>query len=78
MSEDHGKTLTRRRFLKRGAMAAGALTLPCYIPASALGRNGALAPSDRIVMGGIGNGRSRLLRSELYADPAGRPVGRGL
>jgi len=56
MSEDHGMRLTRRRFLERGAMAAGALTLPCYIPASALGRGGPPAPSDRIVMGGIGMG----------------------
>jgi predicted dehydrogenase len=48
--------LTRRRFLKRGAMAASAVALPCYIPASALGRNGAAAPSERIVMGGIGMG----------------------
>jgi hypothetical protein len=37
-------------------MAAGAMALPYYIPASALGRNGAVAPSERIVMGGIGIG----------------------
>jgi len=37
-------------------MAAGALALPLYIPASALGRGGAVAPSERIVMGGIGLG----------------------
>ena len=37
-------------------MAASAVALPCYIPASALGRNGAVAPSERIVMGGIGLG----------------------
>ncbi len=48
--------LTRRRFLKRAAMAASAAALPYYIPASALGRDGAVAPSARIVMGGIGLG----------------------
>jgi predicted dehydrogenase len=37
-------------------MAATALVLPHYIPASALGRGGAVAPSERIVMGGIGLG----------------------
>jgi hypothetical protein len=37
-------------------MAASAVALPYYIPASALGRNGAVAPSERIVMGGIGIG----------------------
>ena len=56
MSNDHGTPLTRRRFLTRGAMAASAVALPYYIPASALGRNGAVAPSERIVMGGIGIG----------------------
>jgi hypothetical protein len=47
---------TRRQFLARGAMAAGALALPTLIPASALGRGGKVAPSERIVMGGIGMG----------------------
>ena len=56
MSDGKGKKLTRRRLLKRGAMAAGAAALPWYIPASALGRGGAVAPSERIVMGGIGLG----------------------
>ena len=56
MSNDNSNTLTRRQFLTRGAMAASAVALPCYIPASALGRDGAVAPSERIVMGGIGIG----------------------
>jgi len=56
MGNHNGMTLTRRRFLTRGAMAAGAVALPCYIPASALGRDGSVAPSERIVMGGIGMG----------------------
>jgi len=56
MSSDKRTPLTRRRFLTRGAMAASTVALPFYIPASALGRNGAVAPSERIVMGGIGIG----------------------
>jgi hypothetical protein len=56
MSSDNSTRLTRRRFLTRGAMAASVVALPYYIPASALGRNGAVAPSERIVMGGIGIG----------------------
>jgi len=56
MSHDNRTPLTRRRFLTRGAMAATAVALPYYIPASALGRDGAVAPSARIVMGGIGIG----------------------
>jgi len=49
-------TLNRRHFLKRAAAASGAFALPYLIPASALGRGGAVAPSERIVMGGIGIG----------------------
>ncbi|NLZ07477.1 MAG: Gfo/Idh/MocA family oxidoreductase [Phycisphaerae bacterium] len=56
MGDDSSRTLTRRRFLARGAMAAGAAALPYYVPASALGRGGAVAASERIVMGGIGLG----------------------
>ena len=47
---------TRRRFLQRAAVAGGLLAFPSVIPASALGRNGAAAPSERIVLGGIGIG----------------------
>src|ERR1700685_3453768 len=47
----------RRRFLRRTAEALGAaIALPTLIPASALGRSGALAPSERITMGFIGVG----------------------
>ena len=56
MQSDNTNILTRRQFLTRGAMAAGGVALPYYIPASALGRDGVIAPSERIVMGGIGIG----------------------
>ena len=49
--------LNRRRFLKTTlAAAGGAAVLPTIIPSSALGADGAIAPSDRIVMGTIGYG----------------------
>ena len=52
-----GGTSSRRLFLKRTlAASGGALALPYMIPASALGRDGATAPSERIVMGAIGLG----------------------
>lgn len=50
------KSVTRRQFLRRSATAAGAVALPWMIPASALGRNGTVPPSERIVMAGIGLG----------------------
>lgn len=49
----HGNA-SRRRFLK-GAVA-GAIAFPHVIPASALGRAGGVAPSDRISIGCIGLG----------------------
>jgi len=48
--------LSRRQFLKGAALAGGALAAPTFVPASALGRNGTVAPSERILLGGIGIG----------------------
>jgi predicted dehydrogenase len=46
------RTLNRRSVLKNAAAAA--LVAPWIVPASALGRSGHVAPSERIVLGGIG------------------------
>lgn len=51
-----GGSSSRRQFLKRTLASGGALALPYIIPASALGRDGKIAPSERIVMGAIGLG----------------------
>jgi len=51
---NNNSSLSRRRFLKRSVAASSVFAIPCIIPASALGRGGAVAPSERIVMGGIG------------------------
>jgi predicted dehydrogenase len=49
--------LNRRRFLRDAATAVGgAVALPWLAPASALGAGGRAAPSERIVMGVIGQG----------------------
>ncbi len=48
----------RRGFLKTAATTTGAAVMaPTIIPGSALGKNGAVAPSERVVVGGIGIGR---------------------
>jgi hypothetical protein len=49
---------TRRRNFLKGAIstASAAVLAPTIIPSSALGRDGAVAPSERIVVGGIGIG----------------------
>ena len=51
------RQLTRRQLLKKATGASTALALPFFVPASALGKGGAVAPSERIVMGALGNGR---------------------
>lgn len=45
-------SLSRRRFLQAGV--AGALTLPFFVPGKVLGKDGGVAPSNRITLGGIG------------------------
>ena len=47
-------SLSRRRFLKSAAGVGAVAAVPYFIPASALGRGGAVPPSERIVVGGIG------------------------
>jgi predicted dehydrogenase len=44
---------TRRNFIKQAAWLAG---MPTIIPASVLGKNGNVAPSNQVVVGGIGLG----------------------
>lgn len=48
--------ISRRNFLKATSAATAALATPLLLPASALGRDGAVAPNDRITMGFIGLG----------------------
>jgi hypothetical protein len=55
MSEN-ARRLARRRFLKTTIKASTLFIAPYVIPAAALGRDGVVAPSERIVMGGIGIG----------------------
>ena len=49
-------SLNRRRFLKTLAVAGSALAAPTLIPGHVLGLDGEIAPSEKIVMGGIGIG----------------------
>ena len=53
MMQNENRGYSRRRFLGLSAAAASA---PWIVPASALGRGGAVAPSERIVMAGLGIG----------------------
>lgn len=58
---------TRRSFIHKAAWLAG---MPTIIPASVLGRNGNTAPSNRIVLGGIGIGpRGREVLKSFLSQP---------
>jgi predicted dehydrogenase len=48
--------VTRRRFLKTAGGAGVALGIPTIIPARALGRDGAVAPGERIALAAVGVG----------------------
>jgi predicted dehydrogenase len=49
--------VSRRQFLKKSSMAmTGALGIPYIVPSSVLGKDGNVAPSNRITMGCIGVG----------------------
>ena len=52
----NAKTMSRRGFLGRGAAAGVLAGFPAIVPASALGRDGHTAPSERIVVGAVGVG----------------------
>ncbi len=70
MRNDSSSPLTRRQFLRHATTGAAAVALPALVPASVFGRNGNVAPSNRIVMGGIGlGGRGSFDMSVLLAMP---------
>lgn len=67
------KKTDRRQFLKQTAGAAvGAIGFPYVIASSALGKAGSVAPSNRIVVGGIGIGNQGrgVMRHFLHQDDA--------
>ncbi|MGI6414280.1 MAG: Gfo/Idh/MocA family protein [Thermoguttaceae bacterium] len=60
--------LTRRRFLKSAAASVAAL--PVLVPGRALGKDGKVAPSERILLGGIGlGGRGRAVLNGMLVEP---------
>ncbi len=70
-SRKPGSTSTRRRFLKN-ALKAGAFlaSAPMVVKGAVLGRDGGVAPSERVVLGGIGIGnRGRYVLSCFLPHP---------
>lgn len=48
--------VSRRSFLRAGSLAGAAIAAPVIVPSSALGRDGAVAPSNRLAWAYIGTG----------------------
>jgi len=57
MTSGSNGSLTRRGFLQGVAVAGAAIALPNYIPSCTRGKDGTVAPSERIAMGFIGTGK---------------------
>lgn len=72
-SQDSSKphtALTRRSFLQRAALATGAAAAPLIVPARVLGLNGAVPPSETIILGGIGiGGRGSGVLNWMMGEP---------
>ena len=68
--EVNNSTMTRRRFLATTAKASTVLAAPVFVPGSALGKDGGVAASERITVGGIGiNGRGAYVLGALLSLP---------
>src|SRR5512136_2563169 len=50
------KPVSRRRFLRASVQTGALVAAPPFIPGSVLGKDGAVPPSDRVVLGAIGIG----------------------
>ena len=58
MTTPERPSVTRRAFLRRTAAVSGAaFGSPYFVPGSALGADGKVAPSNRVTVGMIGVGR---------------------
>jgi len=56
MTTSKAQRFSRRTFLEQAARAGAALAIPTLVPASVLGRDGTVSPSNRTVLGAIGIG----------------------
>ncbi|MBK9138890.1 MAG: Gfo/Idh/MocA family oxidoreductase [Verrucomicrobia bacterium] len=62
--------MSRRSFLRRSALVAGAVAAPLVVPARVLGLNGAVPPSETIILGGIGiGGRGSGVLNWMMGEP---------
>ncbi|NQU22057.1 MAG: Gfo/Idh/MocA family oxidoreductase [Candidatus Nealsonbacteria bacterium] len=68
MPRTTASTATRRQFLKTAASAG--IIAPLFLPGSVLGRDGVVAPSEKIILGGIGiRSRGGYVLSTMLPQP---------
>jgi hypothetical protein len=56
----------RRQFLKSAVGVGAAILIPQVIPGTVLGKDGGVAPSERIVMAGLGIGTGADMCSVVF------------
>ena len=56
MVTQHTTPLNRRQFLKNVALSTTAMAVPVYVPGKLLGRDGAVPPSEQVILGALGIG----------------------
>jgi predicted dehydrogenase len=54
MSKKNNASLNRRQFLQHSAALAATATVPLYVSGKVLGKDGAVPPSEMILLGGLG------------------------
>ena len=70
----NNSTMTRRRFLTTTAKVGAVVAAPVFVPGAALGKDGGVAASERITVGGIGINARGCLCVGCVAVAAGHPV----
>jgi len=64
------RPVSRRTFLRTSAQTGALVAAPQFIPGSVLGKDGAVPPSDRVVLGAIGiGGRGREVLLSFLGQP---------
>ncbi|MEE8450894.1 MAG: Gfo/Idh/MocA family oxidoreductase [Thermoguttaceae bacterium] len=70
MKKHSASNFTRRRFLKGVAATGAAVVVPAFVPGRVLGLDGIVAPSERILLGGIGiRNRGGFVLSTMLPQP---------
>jgi hypothetical protein len=74
-SAGQGMPLNRRGFLRTAVQAGALLMAPQIVPGAVLGRDGGVAPSERIILGAIGiGGRGTYVLQCMLLEPDARCI----